>query len=186
VNAVETRTSTGDAPFPDRRGNKDVDLGINKIAATPVGPRDGSCPILYSWREDAQAWIYHGKVLHNADGPEQAMTDRLSFPSLRTRFRIAEEEPEASFIDHVHLNLTLRDGRTVRLEPRQPVSHVIRANTAADVDFELPADISPNEVLKSEIEIGGYYRRYSEVLSAETDATSAAGQAQTPARLPQQ
>jgi len=110
-----------------------------------------------------------------ADGAEHSRTDRVTLPALRTRFRLAEEEAEASFIDHIKLNLTLRDGRFIALPPRQPIERVIRADTAVDIEFVLPAGITPDDVVTSEIEIKGYYRRYSELLPAVSDATPIPG-----------
>lgn len=169
ANAIET-ISSDEGPFPYRSANA-LDLGINQITTTQR-EEGASCPILYSWREDAQSWIYHGKVLHLANGPERMMTDRIALPSVRTRFRLAEEEPEASFIDRVRLNLRLLDGRIIQLLPRQPIAPIIRANTAAEIDFDLPADLAPEHVVSSEIEIAGYYRRYSDMLSAPRDMSN--------------
>ena len=155
-NALQTRTLSFD-----------LELGINKISFKPLVDRyAGCCPVLYSWRQDRQEWVYHGKVLHLADSLDSERVDHIPLSSLRTRFRIAEEEPEATVINHVQLNLMLRDGRNVQLQPRQGIDRAIRANTAVEVEFELPAELSPNEVLKSEIEIRGYYLRYSRLLSA--------------------
>jgi hypothetical protein len=171
TNLVETKGSH-DQIFPSR--SEGMNLSIGQIMVRPAPP-GGSCPILYSWRDDAEAWIYHGKVLHMADGAEHSRTDRVTLPALRTRFRLAEEEAEASFIDHIKLNLTLRDGRFIALPPRQPIERVIRADTAVDIEFVLPAGITPDDVVTSEIEIKGYYRRYSELLPAVSDATPIPG-----------
>jgi hypothetical protein len=92
------------------------------------------------------------------------MTDRVELPSLRTHFRIAEEEAEAAFIENVSLSLTLRSGRTLQLPPRQPPAGVITADRALDVDFDLPSGVEADQVTASAVEIVGYYRRYSEML----------------------
>lgn len=146
-----------------------LDLGINMIFAVPA-KKGECCPVLYSWRDDAQTWVYGGKILHLANEKEHKMTDRMAYPLLRTKFQIAEEEPEMAFIDRARLNLKLRDGRSLQLLPLQPDSLVIRAYTKHDVNFELPDGIAAGDVLTSEIEIVGYYRRYSALFSAANDS----------------
>jgi hypothetical protein len=164
-----------EASFPSRE--VDLNLDLNKITIRPL--RQGECcPVLYSWRDDAQAWVYHGKVLHLANGPEREMTDRVEFKSLRTRFRIAEEEPEGSLIQRTHLKLTLRDGQSVRLSPRTAPPGVVRADSAAEVDFDLPPGVAAGDVATSEFEIVGYYHRYSDLLSGANDTASPAARGQ--------
>jgi hypothetical protein len=152
----------------DFQGDGELDLDINKIRVKPGKDDDGSCPILYSWDDASQQWIYHGKVLHLAEGAARTMAERVPLRALRTRFRIAEEEPEVSFIDKVRLHVTLDDGSHFLIAPRQDRKMVITENTAVDVEFVLPSDVKPEAVAKTEIEIGGYYRRYSDILAAET------------------
>jgi hypothetical protein len=133
------------------------------------------CPILYSWDELAQEWVYERKVIHSAHAPELAVTDRIQFSSLRTRFLIAEEELEASFIRQLRLILTLQDGEQIALAPNKPAPERITAYTQAEVVFDLPTTISRKYVVRTELEVAGYYRRYGDiVLGAKVGSSSRA------------
>jgi len=168
------------SPFTiDRRPPNSVDAefrGGLVLDLTPANvARRGSiylepicCPFLYSWRDDTQEWIAHGKVIHRANGPENAMTEVIPLASLRTRFRLAEEELEMSFINRVHLNIHLRDGSHLVLLPRQPIDPVIRAYSAVEFDFDLPAQVEAEKVVRTELEISGYYRPYETLMSDDT------------------
>jgi hypothetical protein len=129
------------------------------------------CPVLYSRIDADGPWLYRGKVIRQANGPENAKVDHIEFSSLRTQFRIAEEEPEASFIDYVRLNLFLHDGRKMTLEPRHAVDRVIYADRATDIDFDLPAGVLPADVARSDLEIAGYFRRYGDMTAARNVPT---------------
>lgn len=135
------------------------------IVRPPRGEQ--SCPILYSWDEAERTWINLGKVIHEARGAGNVTTDVVTLPQLRTRFRLAEQEPEVAYIHDVRLTLALNDGRRIQLAPREAFAPVLPAHTSTDIEFELPADVSPNAVVKTEIEITGYYRRYSDIMSEE-------------------
>jgi hypothetical protein len=102
---------------------------------------------------------------------ERLVSDRVKLSSLRTRFRIAEEEAEVAFIDRVQLNLGLRNGRILQLRPTRSDNLVIRAYTNSEINFDLPEGITSSDILTSELEVVGYYRRRSELFSA-TDLDS--------------
>lgn len=152
--------------------NDALDFNINKIVIWKAPP-GACCPVLYAWNEESREWVYSRKVLHLANGREWQATDRVAFDLLKTCFRIVEREPEASFVDRVKLILTLRDGRNVQLDPRQAMVPFILANSAFEIHFDLPVAISPREVVKSEFELSGYYRRYSDVLAAQNGSPPA-------------
>jgi len=156
----QTRSNLSEAPSPL------PDYNASDMIVRP--PRAAaSCPILYSWNDAEQTWINLGKVIHEARGAGNIATDVVTLPELRTRFRLAEEEPEVAYIQDVRLNLTLSDGRRIQLAPRDKFASVIPAHTSTEIEFELPADVSRDAVVKTEIEITGYYRRYSDIMAEE-------------------
>jgi hypothetical protein len=132
-----------------------------------VGPADGSCPVLFSWNEDAKSWISLGKILHRARGSENEMAETIKLPAFQSHFRLAETELEASFIKSITMKLTLDDDRVIELSPRQFSKGTIPAYSSIDFDFDLPSDISVNEIAQTAISINGYYERYSSIVAAE-------------------
>jgi hypothetical protein len=97
----------------------------------------GSCPYLLSWDETDHEWISHGKVLHKGLGKDNAYTEMVTFPSLRTHFRIEEREPELAHLQSAALFLELRDGTTQTLSPA------------------------------TRLQVTGYYERYTNLLSEQ-------------------
>lgn len=103
------------------------------------------------------------------------MTQRLQLLGLVTKFKIREEELELTFVHKVRLELTLADGRTVTLKPRNRLrsegrGHYdkIKYGAEREYDFDPPSEVDASSVLKSTLAVTGYYLRYS-------DATSIAG-----------
>jgi hypothetical protein len=74
-----------------------------------VASGDGSCPYLYAFDDGAGEWVRHGKIIHDASGPQKEMTQRVEFPGLVNRFSIREEELEVSYIRSVRLEAQLRE-----------------------------------------------------------------------------
>jgi hypothetical protein len=133
--------------------------------AETTNPEDAkSCPFLYAWDESATRWISYGKVIRNARGNQLEMTDSIKLSQLATKFRLAEEEPEQSFIDHVTLRLLLSDGSQVVLKPttklladRHSKRLYIPAFGAIEFEFMLPEWLKRSDVEQSTISITGYY-----------------------------
>jgi hypothetical protein len=137
----------------------------NLSFSVEIGPADGSCPILFSWNEDARSWINLGKILHSARGPDNEMAETIKLPTFQSHFRLAETELEASFIKAITLKLTLDDDRVIELSPRQFSGGTIPAYSSIDFDFDLPPDISVNEIAQTAITVTGYYERYSSIVA---------------------
>ena len=58
----------------------------------------------------SNAWVRHGKVIDKANSKDKEMTETKTFSGFRSKFRLAEEELEVSYIDHVKLEVELKDG----------------------------------------------------------------------------
>lgn len=162
VDGKKLQLETPELNIVNGGSSKSLDVGINQISAIPLR-RGECCPRLYSWREDMQTWAYSGKILHLANGQDRKTTERVEFPSLRTRFRIAEEEAEVFFLERMQLDLKLRDGRSVQAMARRPVNSTIPAYASFDIEYDLPNGVTADDVLTSQLEITGYYRRLSDL-----------------------
>ena len=86
------------------------------------------------------------------------------------RFCLEEMEPEVSYIDRAELRLTLTDGRQIALKPKDPKlfendEHYILAYQSAIIEFERPAGVAPDKMVRAELSITGYYRRYKSIVS---------------------
>lgn len=135
-----------------------------------AGEGYGSCPYLYAWDEGHKAWIRYGKVIDAANNKE--MTEKKTFAGFRSKFRLAEEELEVSYIDHVKLELQLHDGTVTSLSPNFAAISAqdgryatIKAGDRIDFSFALPPIVKPEDVKQSILEITGYYRRYSDLMA---------------------
>ena len=134
---------------------------------------EGSCPYLYAWDDKRDAWVRHGKVIHEASSKDKEETQTIAFPGFRSKFRLAEEELEVSFIDHVKLEIELKDGTGMTLKPNleamaeQDARYAtIKAGDRIEFSFALPPTVKPEDVKQSTLAITGYYRRYSDLLMA--------------------
>ncbi len=150
-------TPGNDAPQP-----ADVKLHIHETIYMA-----GSCPILYAWNERQGEWVDRGKVIHAANGRENETTSTVDIGTDVRRIRLSEEELEMSHIRAVALVLTLRDGRRVRIEPAgAPFARAapwlkIPAYRDIDFRFDVPAEYELAGIARSEVEVTGYYDRYS-------------------------
>lgn len=133
----------------------------------------GSCPYLYAWDDGRQTWLHHGKVIHEANGKDKEMTESRTFPGFRSKFRLAEEELEVSYIDHVELEVVLKGGAGMTLRPdfaamatQDATYATIKAGDRIEFSFALPPNVKPADVKQSTLAITGYYRRYSSLLMA--------------------
>ena len=135
---------------------------------------EGSCPYLYSWDDDQTTWVHHGKVIHEANGKDKEMTETRTFRGFRSKFRLAEEELEVSYIDHVKLEVELNNGTGMSLKPdfaamaEQDARYAtIKAGDRIEFSFALPPTIKAEDVKQSTLAVTGYYRRYSDLLMAK-------------------
>lgn len=151
---------------PSGISNLSLSVRLSPVASSSGSSEDAiSCPILYYWNAETSSWVTLGKVLHPAKDADSEMTQVISLPYLETRFRLAEEEPEVSYIRDATLKLSLKDNRQVELRPRQAYSRIIPAYTSIDIDFDLPSGISREDVVSSELSLTGYYERYNPAVS---------------------
>jgi hypothetical protein len=144
-----------------------VDLSIENRVIIDATTGE-SCPILLVWDEASQVWINLGKVIHDASGVDKLMTQRIKFEGVWTRFRIAEVEPEVTYLKNVRLVLSLKNGRQVEV-PANSFDEVIPAYSFTEVAFGFPSGISASDVATSELVITGYYDRYSALLAADAE-----------------
>jgi hypothetical protein len=138
-----------------------------------AGEGYGSCPYLYSWDEDDKAWVRHGKVIDAANNQAKEMTETKTIPGFRSKFRLAEEELEVSYIDHVKLEVELKDGGGMTLAPdfapmtaKDGSYATIKAGDRIEFSFALPSAIKAEDVKQSTLAVTGYYRRYSDLFMA--------------------
>jgi hypothetical protein len=139
----------------------------------------GSCPYLLSSDNTDHEWISHGKILHKGQGRDNAYTETVTFPDLRTRFRIEEREPEFAHVYSANLVVEMRDGSTQRFSPIQPdpaprdggeIS--LMWGDAAEIYFDVPQSVIEKGVVESRLEVTGYYERYSSLLAAQQSQSS--------------
>ena len=133
---------------------------LNLSIASP----EASCPFLLVWNPVTEQWGEYGKVLHKAKSKsaEQAFTTTIN--GFRSKFRLAEREPETAHIDQAELSVKLMDGRTLSLTASDPrLTHrdgkyaVLQTGEELDFEFKLPGDVHDSEVTASELTIFGYY-----------------------------
>ena len=101
------------------------------------------------------------------------MTETKTFAGFRSKFRLSEEELEVSYIDHVKLEVELKDGIGMTLAPdfaamaEQDARYAtIKAGDRIDFSFTLPPTITVADVKQSTLAVTGYYRRYSNMMMA--------------------
>ncbi len=116
-------------------------------------------------------WQKHGKVLHKAQSKALKQSETISYQGWVNEFRLSEEELEVTYIDAIHLEVSLKRGLTLRLLPKnsqlqkedqQTVD--LYANEYIQFDFDLPLSVKKEDILKSELIVVGYYERYSNML----------------------
>ncbi|MEM6384263.1 MAG: hypothetical protein AAF739_16440 [Pseudomonadota bacterium] len=140
----------------------------NFIEMSSVLEEAGSCPYLQAFDGEVGGWVEHGKVLHAANSADRSDTETLQFPGLRTQFRLEEREPEVAFIDAAVLTLDLHDGTSVTLQTDHPdlaaiddKPAIFRWGEAVAFDFAVPEDIDPETVVRSTLDVTGYYLTYT-------------------------
>src|SRR5262249_41031848 len=127
---------------------------------------EASCPYLYAWSDRENAWTSYGKVLHVAEGRQRESIEQVKLKELATRFRLAEEEPENAFIDHIQLRLETTDGTIFALTPDVPELSRrdnnyanIPAYKSIEFTFILPDWLDRASVRQSTLILTGYYER---------------------------
>src|SRR5262249_32275029 len=133
----------------------------------------GSCPYLYVWNDAEHAWVRHGKLIDKANRKDKEMTETKTFSGFRPKFRLAEDELEVSYIDHVKLEVELKNGTGMALRPNlEAIAEkdaryaTIKAGDRIEFSSALPPTIKPEDVKQSTLPVTGYYRRYSDLLMA--------------------
>lgn len=138
-----------------------------------AGEGYGSCPYLYAWDDGQNTWVRHGKVIDAANSKDKEMTETKTFAGFRAKFRLAEEELEVSYIDHVKLEVELNDGTGMTLNPDFAAMSTqdghyaaIKAGDRIEFSFALPPTVKAKDVKQSTLAVTGYYRRYSDLIMA--------------------
>lgn len=153
----------------------DGDCGCECPSEIPVADIDAyvssgdatSCPYLYAWSDTEQGWSSYGKVIHVAQGRHRETVEEIKLRELSTRFRLAEEEPENSFIDKVELRVETDKGiyalkpSLKRLAARDGAYAFIGAYKQIEFSFRLPPGVDRASVKGSTLTITGYYERLS-------------------------
>jgi hypothetical protein len=137
-----------------------------QLSESSEAQEGASCPYLYAWNEHASTWQSYGKVIHRGQGLRREMTQVVRLSAFTTKFRLAEEEPEDSFIDQVELRVQLKTGSILTLKPTNTVLADrdaqrlrIPAFDKAEFAFELPKEMTPDDIETASISITGYYER---------------------------
>lgn len=132
----------------------------------------GSCPILYFREESVSDWRRYGKVIHQARGESNETTQQVRLPGLVLKYRLVEEELEVAHINRIRLSLELKSGetRSIIRDDTNPKSRdqkysLLFAGDKLDTQFDLPADIHPDDVTSSIVEVSGYYERYASIIA---------------------
>jgi hypothetical protein len=158
-----------------------VDLGkpLSNFADLTLSFMEGSCPYLQSWDAKARDWLEHGKVLHKASDRRREYTETMTFPGFRPRFRLEEREPELASIDHVELEIALKDGSSLtlavdhaRLAARDGDYLRLSWGDAVEFEFALPVGLPEKHIVESRLKVTGYYERYSSLLAKQDQAPS--------------
>jgi hypothetical protein len=135
------------------------------IYGESTNPADAkSCPYLYAWRDDELHWQNYGKIIRDARGKNLEMTEAVKLSHLSFKFKLAEREPEQSFIQRVSLRLELKDGSQLILKPktkltmRRNENHIfIPAFGLAEFEFEPPKWLASSDVSEAFLSVTGYY-----------------------------
>ena len=113
-------------------------------------------------------------MIDKANSKAKEMTETKTFAGFRSKFRLAEEELEVSYIDHVKLEVELKDGGGMTLKPdftamaEQDARYAtIKAGDRIEFSFALPPTVKTEDVKQSTLAVTGYYRRYSDLLMAK-------------------
>jgi hypothetical protein len=121
------------------------------------------CPYLYAWKDNESHWETYGKMIHGAENRDHERTEVVPLSSFATKFRLAEEEPETSFIDDINLKVRLRNGSEITLEPQFAEGGLLHEQiriapfTEVKFFFSLPPTVKEADVEKASLSMTGYY-----------------------------
>jgi hypothetical protein len=168
---------------------KEVRLQNQQIALRQVDPASislqvgfevGSCPYVYGYNGARAAWELQSRALVGATRRELAFEDRFRLDSFDGRLKIAEVEPEVSFIDEIRVEVTLSDGSVRQLVPadwnlkaRDSSFFIVAYPDATEVTFPDFRDIDPGTIREIHARFFGYYRELG--LSVQTASTRSVG-----------
>jgi hypothetical protein len=87
-----------------------------RLLVVDSGNDIGSCPFFYGWSRSERKWVSGGTILYGRRSAAQSGTDERPLHHFDGRVRIAEIEPETSFIDRVYVvAIDAAGGRTMLL-----------------------------------------------------------------------
>ena len=167
---------------------KQARLGAQQVALRQVDPTAvslfvgfeiGSCPYVYGYDRTGGEWRLQSRAVVGATRPELAYEDRFALEHFDGRLRIAEIEPEVSFLDDVTVEVTLADGSTLSLAPddarlraRDSSYLIIAYPAAATIRFPGFDEIG-QPIVEASVRIFGYYREFG--VRPDTVASQPAG-----------
>lgn len=132
-----------------------------------VGFEVGSCPYVYGFDGDSDAWRLQSRAIVGAINRSLAYEDRFRLMHFDGRLKLVEHEPEVSFIDDVVVDVAMADGMIRRLLPDDPrleyrdgKNFVVAYPGEAEISFPGFADIDESAVESIEIRIFGHYREF--------------------------
>ena len=120
----------------------------------------GSCPFFYGWSGSQRKWVSGGTILYGRRSAARYGTDERPLYHFDGRVKIAEIEPETSYIDRVYVvAVDATGGRTMLLPKDARLRHAddkhVRMTIGDEmiVDFERP----PNTATSFLFGATGYY-----------------------------
>lgn len=150
----------------------DPDIPPTELALTTTFNPEQSCPYLSYWNSIRHAWVTKGKVLDKAKGEKNETAEAIIVPRHAYRFRLTEEEPEVAYIRSVKLKIKLNNDADVELTPTNierayqgAILYRIAPYTGVEFSFDVP-DQYRHDIREQRIEIRGYYRRLSEIVTS--------------------
>lgn len=78
----------------------------------------GSCPFFYGWSQKDAKWVSGGTILYGRRAPALYGTDERPLHNFDGRVRVAELEPETSFIDRLYVVAIDAAGKRTILMPK--------------------------------------------------------------------
>lgn len=120
----------------------------------------GSCPFVYTRRDEHSPWISEGHVLLGATRPDSARTDQMPLSRFNGSVLLREQEDEIAYISNVRL-IAGRGAQATSFEPANwPVGGVvIPPHESLEVFF--PAANGMGDV-PMRLEVTGYYRPFGD------------------------
>ena len=141
-------------------------------STSPQSRRLAPAPISFPGTKRAASGSSMARCFSKAPAKDKRYTEARDFEGLRTRFRLEEREPEIAHIEAAALVVTFDGGETLRLAPAMNEAQAslrlevdLAWGEQLDLNFRLPEGRSPDRVVKSQLEITGYYERYDNLAS---------------------